>query len=137
MLPQGEVGLPGPPGLDGEKVTITRRQHHFRQLKLHIIVHSDLCFPFYKMRYCVKVLHVEAQQHQLSHIDLLHFQGPRGKPGDAGPVGPAGPEGPRGEGGVMGLPGPKGDKGDMGLSGSPVSNCFSHTAHIRPHPGLS
>lgn len=72
-----------------------------------------------------------------SKIDLLCFQGPRGKPGEPGPPGPAGPEGPRGEGGVMGFPGPKGDKGDMGPSGSPVSDCVNHTPHhITSLPGV-
>lgn len=100
---QGEVGLPGPPGLDGEKVKQYFYNKNYKQAAIVGLL--------------VNVIH----QSRLVMLNNHMSQGPRGKAGEPGPIGPPGPEGPRGEGGVMGFPGPKGDKGDMGPSGSPVS----------------
>lgn len=102
MFAQGEVGLPGPPGLDGEKVMMEKPYQ------------SDTAI-------------VAKMNGSYSPRDS--FQGPRGKAGEQGPAGQPGPEGPRGEVGIMGYPGHKGEKGDMGPSGSPVSDSVKYTTH--------
>lgn len=152
MFAQGEVGLPGAPGLDGEKVRLSywhpRILHFILSVNVYVIEHivtdndGSPCTIECKNIYVFtvsqfSVIQVTVSETTIANFEISCFQGPRGKPGEPGPVGPAGPEGPRGEGGVVGFPGPKGDRGDMGPSGSPVSDCINYTPHhITPLPGF-
>lgn len=108
---QGELGLPGPAGVDGEKVWL-QRGRNYAQLVLTVRCYHliDRCSIYSGQKSFFLFL-----CHSLCwmwHPWLFCLQGPKGDMGETGP------------------PGERGEKGEMGLSGPSVSSDSKHVSLI-------